>query len=281
MKNLLSVLILFCCTFVTAQVQSPAPSPFAKMDQKVGLTDVSVEYSRPGMKGRTIFGDLIPYGEIWRTGANANTIISFSDDVKVGGKELKKGSYSLYTIPNKESWDVLFYSSTDNWGVPQNWDEAKIAAKISAQVKELPSKVESFTIQFSDLANNSANMELAWSNKKVIVPISVPTESKTMASIEKTMNGPAANDYYAAATYFHDTGKDLEQAHKWITKATEIAGEDAFWMLRRKSLIEADMGKTQMAIASAKRSLASAQKANNADYVKMNKESIEKWEGNK
>lgn len=266
---------------MTAQIQTPAASPAGKIEQKVGLTDVTVEYSRPGMKGRTIFGDLVPYGEIWRTGANANTKITFSDDVKIDGKELKKGSYSLYTIPNEGSWEVLFYNTTDNWGVPQEWDDSKVALKATAEVEELPFDVETFTIFINDLENDSAVLEFIWEDQVVSLPFSVPTDSKTMASIERVMNGPTANDYFAAGSYYHDSKKDMEKAYKWISKATEMAGDDAFWMLRKKSLIEADMGKKQEAIATAKKSLASAQKANNADYVKMNKESIEEWGGGK
>lgn len=279
MKRVLSIMLFFCGALMTAQIQAPAASPAGKIEQKVGLTDVIVEYSRPGMNDRTIFGDLVPYGEIWRTGANANTKITFSDDVKIDGKELKKGSYSIYTIPNEDSWEVIFYSTTDNWGVPQEWDDSKVALKATAEVEELPFDVETFTILINNLENDSAVLEFIWEDQLAALPFSVPTDSKTMASIERVMNGPTANDYFAAASYYHDAKKDMEQAYKWISMATEMAGDQAFWMLRKKSLIEADMGKKQEAIATAKKSLASAQKANNPDYVKMNKESIAEWEG--
>ncbi len=282
MKKLLSIAIIFCLTLsVSAQIQTPQASPAGKIEQTVGLTDVSVEYSRPGMRGRTIFGDLVPYGEIWRTGANANTKITFSDDVKINGKELKKGSYGIYTIPNKDSWEVMFYSSADNWGVPQNWDESKVAVKTTAETMEMPMEMETFTILIDDLKNDSASLNFIWANTIATVKMEVPTNEKATASIEKVMNGPSANDYFAAGSFYHESGKDLEKAYKWVSKATEMAGDDAFWMLRRKSLIEAEMGKKDAAIATAKRSLASAQKANNADYIKMNKESIAEWGGGK
>ena len=282
MKKLLSIAVIFCLTFsVTAQIETPQPSPFGKIEQKVGLTDVSVEYSRPGMRGRTIFGDLVPFGEVWRTGANANTKITFSDDVKINGKELKKGSYGIYTVPNQGSWEVMFYSDTSNWGVPQEWDDSKVALKATAETMEMPMKMETFTILIDDLKNNSATLNFIWENTIAMLNIEVPADEKAMASIERVMNGPSANDYFAAASFYHEAGKDLEKAHKWVTKATEMAGDQAFWMLRRKSLIEADMGKKDQAIATAKKSLASAEKAKNADYVKMNKESIKEWEGSK
>lgn len=282
MKKLLSFAIILCLAIsVNAQIQAPQASPAGKIEQVVGLTNVTIEYSRPGMRGRTIFGDLIPYGEIWRTGANANTIITFSDDVKINGKELKKGSYSIYTIPSEDSWEVIFYTTTDNWGVPQDWDESKVALKATAETMEMPVPMETFTIVIDDLKNDSATLNFIWENTIAMLKLEVPTETKAMASIEKVMNGPTANDYFAAGSYYHEAGKDLEKAYKWVSKAVEMAGDDAFWMLRRKSLIEAEMGKKQEAIATAKKSMASAEKANNADYVKMNKESIKEWGGSK
>ena len=282
MKKLFFLTIALCIAIsMNAQVQAPAPSPAAKIEQKVGLTDVSVEYSRPAMRGRTIFGDLVPYGEVWRTGANANTMITFGDDVRINGKELKKGSYAIYTIPNKDSWEVMFYSSTDNWGVPQEWDETKVALKATAETMQMSMPAESFTILIGDLMNDSASLNFMWAKTLAKLKMEFPTEEKTMASIDKVMNGPTANDYFAAGSYYHEAGKDLEKAHKWVTKAAEMSGDQAFWILRRKSLIEADMGKKDQAIATAKKSLASAEKANNADYIKMNKESIAEWEGSK
>lgn len=278
-------IFLFICAGLislcaNAQIQSPQPSPFSKVEQKVGLTDVTLEYSRPGMRGRQVFGNLVPYGQIWRTGANENTKITFSDDVKIGGKELKKGTYALYTRPNRDSWEVIFYSDTNNWGNPQKWDESKVALTTSAQVTELPFPMETFTIFFDDLSNDGAVINLVWENTVATVPFSVPTDAKATASIERVMNGPSASDYFAAATYYHDSGKDLKKAKEWIDKAVGMHDQDVFWMLRRKSLIEADLGLKKDAIASAKRSLAAAEKAKNADYVKMNKDSLKEWGAN-
>mgnify|MGYP001168023771 CR=1 FL=1 len=152
MKKLL-LLVVFAAfgSALSAQVMAPQPSPTGKIEQKVGLTDVTIEYSRPGMKGRSIFGDLVPYGKVWRTGANANTKITFGDDVKIGGKDLKKGTYAIYTIPNQDSWEVMFYSKSDNWGVPQEWDDSAVALKAEASVSTLPFDMETFTIMIDDL----------------------------------------------------------------------------------------------------------------------------------
>ncbi|MDP3358988.1 MAG: DUF2911 domain-containing protein [Lutibacter sp.] len=261
---------------INAQIKTPQASLAAKMEQVVGLTDVKVEYSRPAMKGRTIFGNLVPFGEVWRTGANANTKITFSDDVTIGGKELKKGTYAIYTIPNQSSWEVIFYSDATNWGNPAKWDETKVALKTTVEITPMPKKIETFTLSFDDLSNNSGVLGISWENTYVGVKFEVPTDKTTLKSIETAMAGPTKNDYFQAATYYHTEGKDLKQALEWMKKAT--AGDDpAFWYLRRMSLIQADLGDKAGAIATAKKSLAAAEKAGNADYVKMNKESIAEW----
>ena len=169
-------LLLFICAIVTsvavqAQLQTPAPSPFQKIEQKVGLTDVTLEYSRPSMKGRTIFGGLVPYDNVWRTGANANTKITFSDDVIIGGKTVKAGSYAIYTKPGMQSWDVMFYTDSNNWGTPQKWDESKVAATVKAQVYPMPMAIETFTMTFDDVASDSANLGILWDKTYVGVPI--------------------------------------------------------------------------------------------------------------
>jgi hypothetical protein len=275
------LILLFCAGLISfgtfAQIQTPQPSPYSKLEQMVGLTDVSIEYSRPGMREREIFGNLVPYGKVWRTGANANTKITFSDDVKIAGKELKKGTYALYTIPNKDSWEILFYSDSDNWGTPEKWDDNKVALRATADVQQMPMKMDSFTILIDDLKNNSATLNFIWENTIASLAFEVPTDATALASIEKVMNGPSAGDYFSAATYYHETGKDLKKALEWVNKANEMQGEDVYYMLRRKSLIEADLGMKKEAVATAKRSLASAEKAGNADYVKMNKDSLKEW----
>lgn len=278
LKKLSILFVLVSCGLTAnAQIKTPQPSPTSKIEQVVGLTDVTVEYSRPGMRGRTIFGDLVPYGQVWRTGANANTKITFSDNVTVDGKELKKGTYAIYTIPGEKSWEVIFYSDSNNWGTPQKWDESNVAAKTTVEVLQMPMKVETFTITFDDLATGSAVLGMLWENVYAGVKFEVPTDAITTKSIETVMAGPSSNDYFQAATYYHTEGKDLKQALSWMQKAT--AGENPpFWYLRRMSLIQADLGDKKGAIATAQKSLAAAEKANNADYIKMNKESIAQWQ---
>ncbi len=279
MKKL--VLFAFALTLmfsVNAQVETPQPSPFTKIEQKVGLTDVTLEYSRPSMKGRKIFGDLVPYGKMWRAGANKNTMVTFSDDVTIDGNSLKAGSYAIFLSPNKESWDVVFYSDTNNWGTPREWDDSKVAAKVSAKTYTMEFPVETWTIGFDDLKNSSVNIGFIWENTYAAVTVDVPTDAAVSASIKKTMAGPSANDYYAAAVYNLSEGKDLKDAMMWIDKAVEMTQDQPrFWFLRQQSLIHAANGDKKGAITAAKKSLDGATAAGNDDYIKMNKESLKEW----
>ncbi|NAS12965.1 DUF2911 domain-containing protein [Poritiphilus flavus] len=272
--------ILICAALVSfslqGQLTTPQPSPEGKVYQKVGLTDVKVKYSRPSMRGRTIFGNLVPTDKLWRTGANKNSTISFSDDVVIDGQTLKAGSYAIYTKPGATSWEVLFYTETENWGVPQDWDDSKVAAKTTAEVYTMPMDVQTFTMTLDDLHNNGATLGILWEKTYVGVPFTVPTADKAVKSIEAVMSGPSAGDYYAAASYYFEEGKDLEKAKEWIDKAVSM-NDKAFWVMRRQALIYAKMGDKKGAIEAAKRSMEVAEAAGNADYVKMNKDSLKEW----
>ena len=277
MKKLaLLICVVMGSVSLNAQITTPAPSPAAKIMQTVGLTDVTVEYSRPSMRGRDIFGDLVPYDKLWRTGANKNSMITFSDDVTIAGQKVKAGSYAIFTRPGMISWEVIFYADTNNWGTPQNWDDSKVAAKTNVKVSDLPSDVETFTMSIDALNNNGATLGIMWEQTYAGIPFEVPTAEKAVKSIETVMNGPSANDYFAAASYYYQEGKDLAIAREWIDKAVSM-NDEAFWMMRTQSLIYAKMGDTKGAIEAAKKSMAVAEAAGNADYVKMNKESLEEW----
>jgi hypothetical protein len=277
-KIILSLFVAAFAFSTTAQIKTPAPSPFQKIEQKVGLTDVTLEYSRPGMKGRTIFGDLVPFDKVWRTGANENTKITFSTDVTVNGKELKKGTYAVYTKPGKQTWDIIFYADATNWGNPRKWDETKVTTQVKATVQRMPMKIETFTMIFDDLTNNSAVLGILWEDVYVGVKFETPTDALVSKQITSIMNGPSANDYYAAAAYYLEADKDIKQAQTWIDKAVEMTSEKPkFWFLRRQSLIHAKAGNKKGAIKAAKESLKHAEKAGNAGYVKMNKASLKEW----
>jgi len=276
-KIFLSVFLVVLCGTIQAQIQTPAPSPFQKIEQKVGLTDITIEYSRPSMKGRTIMGGLVPYNEVWRTGANANTKITFSNDVEIGGKNVKAGTYAIYTKPGKQNWDVMFYSDASNWGNPENWDDSKVVAKVNVPVYPMPMDIETFTMTFDNLQNDSTNMGMLWEKSYVGVPIKVMTDKTVSANIEKVMSGPAAGDYYSAAVYYLETGKDINQARTWIDKAITMSPEPAFWQYRQQSLIYAKAGDKKAAINAAQKSLELAKKAGNKDYVALNENSLKEW----
>lgn len=276
--QVVAAFMLCCFTSLQAQVQTPQPSPHATIKQTVGLTTITVDYSRPSKKGREIFGDLVPFGAIWRTGANENTVITFSDDVMIADKLVKKGSYALYTNPREEKWEYYLYSDTNNWGAPQDFDAEKIVCSGVADVVTLPIEFETFTIGFNDLSNNSASLQLMWDRALVSFKITTLTREKAIASIEKTLNGPTPRDYYSAASYYHEEGIEPKKAKEYIDKAIKMSGDDAaYWMLRKQSLIYAAAGDTKEAIKIAEKSLEKAVKAGNKDYIKMNEDSIAKW----
>jgi tetratricopeptide (TPR) repeat protein len=266
---------------INAQVITPQSSPFSKVEQKVGLTDVALEYSRPGVKGRVIYGDLVPFDKVWRTGANKNTIITFSDDVIILDQLVKAGSYAIFAKPGKDVWQVMFYTDTENWGTPEKWDDTKVAAIVNAEASPIPFSVETFTIDINQITNSSAAIEIIWEKTYVAVPFQVPTDDKVLASINETLSGaPKANDYYAAAVYYSQEGKDIKQAKEWIDKAMSMSEKPAFWQLRQQSLIYAKAGDTKGAIEIAEKSLAGAKEAGNDDYVKMNMDSLKEWGAN-
>ena len=261
------------------KITTPQPSPIARVEQRVGLTDISIEYSRPGVKGRTIFGNLVPYGKIWRTGANANTKITFSTDVTIDGNIVKAGSYGIYSVPNKDIWEVLFYSETNKRGVPKDWDESKVVLKTNVEAVGMPMNIETFTIMFNELTNSSAVMGLLWEQTFIGIKIEVPTDQIVMGTIDKVMSSnPTANDYYNAAIYYNHQNKDLQQANEWMEKAMSLTEKPAFWQLRQQSLIVAKMGDTKKAIEIAKKSLALSKEAENDAYIKMNTQSLKEWE---
>jgi len=276
MKHL-KLIILLCSSLAVAQIQTPQPSPSTTLEQVVGLTEVKIEYSRPAMRARTIMGDLVPYGSLWRTGANKNTTLSFSDPVTVGGQALAAGTYALFTRPGKSLWEVFFYTETENWGTPQEWQSKSVAAVIEVPTKSLAEPEESFTISINELTNTGANIHLSWENTRVTLPLEVPTDEKTMASIKETMKGtPKAEDLYQAAVYYRESGRDLQTAKKWIGKAIEM-DPGKYWMYRQQALILADLNKKEAAIKAAQSSLELAEKAGNQDYVRLNTKAIEEW----
>jgi hypothetical protein len=263
---------------VELKITTPQPSPLGMVSQRVGLTDVAIEYSRPGVKGRTIFGDLVAFGKTWRTGANSNTKVTFSSDVTIDGQTLKAGSYGLYSVPNKDSWEVMFYTESDKNGVPGDWDDSKVAAKTTVNVQAFPINVETLTISINDVTSTSAVLGILWEKTYVAVTFEVPTDEMVSATIDAVMAAaPKAGDYYNAAIYYNQQDKDIKKANQWMEKAMSMTEKPAFWQLRQQSLIYAKMGDSEKAIAVAEKSLELSKEAGNEAYIKMNTESLSEW----
>ena len=247
------------------------------LEQIVGLTKVTLEYSRPAMRGRTIFGDLVPYGKVWRTGANYRTKITFEDDVRIDGKDLKAGSYGILSVPTEDFWDIIFYTDANGGGAPAELDESKVALKVTAKTHLLTEDVQSFSIWFSNLTESTAKVNIAWAKTHVSFDMITPSDKRAMASIKNAMSGPTADEYFQSATYLYSSGKDLKLAKEWMDKAINMFETPRFWQLRQQSLIYAALGDKEGAIEIAQKSLEDAEKSGNADYIKMNKESIAEW----
>lgn len=265
---------------VCAQVTYPAPSPFAKIHQVVGTTDVKVEYSRPAKKGRTLFVDVEKFGSLWRTGANASTKISFSDDVSIEGQAVPAGQYAIYSIPGETEWSVMLYKDLTIGGNVGAYKEADELIKVKVTSEKLPISVENFTIDIGNITNNSAVIGLIWGEYYVPIRMTVDTDSKVMAQIEQAMKNPMAsvgNSYAQAANYYFQNDKDLNQALTWMTKATEI-NPNAFWHMQTKARILAKMEKYKEAVAAAKVSLEKAKAApNDFGFIQSNEDLIAKW----
>lgn len=271
----LSILMFLLVSFaVKAQIETPQPSPSATLIQKVGMAEIKIEYSRPSMKGRKIFGgDVVPYGEMWRTGANTPTKVTVSDSITIMGKGLAKGSYVLMSKPGKDAWEIIFNKNPAASASSLKPEDDVV--KVSVPTVALPFKVETFTMGIGNITNTGANLEIMWDNVSVAIPFTNDVDSKVMAQIKAKLAGPSQNDYQAMSVYYFETGKDLKEALAYTNKA--IAMGERFWMLRHKSLVQAKLGDKAGAIATAKRSMELANEAKNNDYVRMNEKSIAEW----
>ena len=280
MKKSLLIVSLAILTFVAeAQIQTPQASPPGSVSTTVGLTDVKIDYFRPRVKGRKIFTNdasaLVPYGKIWRTGANSGTKITFSTDVKVEGTAVPKGEYLILTWPGADEWTVSIYKDISLGGNTDGYDASKDAVKFKVKPQKLSDKVETLTFNIGDISDDSktAKVQLAWENTSVKFSISVDYDAQVMKSIETATASANAdpNTLFQAAVYYLENGKDLKKAKEWVTKAAD-ANPNAFWVLHQKAKIEKALGDKTAATASANASLKAAKNANNRDYQVMNEE---------
>lgn len=266
-RKLLVATILFATLSADAQqLHTPAPSPTQTLQQDFGISSVQLIYSRPAMKGRKIFGDLVPFGKVWRTGANQATRIKFADDVSIGGKPLKAGEYAIFTIPNENEWEIIINKGNENWGTVYKQEDDLLRVKVKPT--QLNSAVENFTMQFENITPTSTDLAIMWDKTAVRLPITTDIDSKVMAQINNLMNRDN-RPYFGAAMYYLESGKDLNQAVTWFDKAIE-QNPNAFWIYHQKANALAKLGKKEDAKQAANKSMELAKAQKNDDYVKLN-----------
>ncbi len=268
MKKVFLAAIAACSLLIAdAQLKTPAPSPTQTIKQDFGLSSIELSYSRPGMKGRKVFGDLVPFGKVWRTGANSATTITFGDDVKIGTTTVKAGKYGLLTIPDKKDWIIIITKQLDVTS-PAAYKQDMDVVRVTAETMNMKDEMESFTMQFANVKPSSCELHLMWEKTAVSLPITTDVESKVMAQIDQLMNKDN-RPYYAAAMYYMDNGKDLNQAITWFDKAVEMQ-PTAFWVHHQRANCLAKLGRKEEAVAAAEKSKQLAADAKNDDYVKLN-----------
>jgi hypothetical protein len=268
MKKALFILsIVLTAAFTNAQtLTTPQPSPTQTIKQNFGVGSIELNYSRPAKKDRKVMGDLVPFGKVWRTGANAATTLTFSDDVTIGGKEVKAGKYGLLTIPDAGKWTIII-SKDATVNQPASYKAENDVVRVEANTMSLPSVVENFTINFADITGSSCNIQLMWENTAVQFAVTAGTDAKVMGQIDNLMNKDN-KPYFNAAAYYYDNGKDLKQALSWVNKALET-NKEAFWMYLLKARILKKTGDVAGSKAAATLCKDLATKAKNDDYVKM------------
>jgi hypothetical protein len=272
---ILSAIALFTLTIGISTAQTlkvPMPSPTSTLKQNFALGEISVEYSRPGVKGRVIFGDVVPFGKIWRTGANATTKITFTDDVKLEGSPVTAGTYGLYTIPNKDGWEIMLYKDLTLGGNVADYKPENEVLRVKVKPMTLGAKVESFTINIAEISAGKANIQLQWEKTQVDIAVTTDVDTKVMKNIETALSPDDKRPYFQAASYYYDNDKDLNKALEWSNKAIEQ--NKAFYVVHLKAKIEMKMKNYKGAIETAEQSMALAKEAKNDDYVRMNEKLI-------
>lgn len=265
---------------VDAQINPPLVSPRSTIQQHIGLTEVTVDYSRPGKRERQVMGNLVPYGRIWRVGANESTKITFSDDVKVAGHYVPKGTYALYAFPYEKEWTIVIHKNTQHWGDGRNeYDEKEDLVRFKVKPEKLPYLQETFLITFDELTHKSARMKWLWENTSVSFVMEVDTDKKMMEQIEEAIKtNPTADTYYQSARYLQEEGKMQQQALVWLQQAHELAG-DKYYIHRVWSLVLAQTEDYDEAIVHAVKSKELAALEGKDEFVRMNEASIKVWKG--
>jgi len=269
MRKIFLAIIVFAITFSASpqSIKTPPPSPPQTIKQDFGISSIELSYSRPGVKGRKVFGDLVPYGKVWRTGANSATTIDFANDVTIGSAKVPAGKYGLLTIPDKDDWTIIITKDVTVTN-PADYKQESDVVRVNAKPTTLKDKMETFTMQFANVKSSTCDLQIMWENTAVVLPIASDVESVVMKEIDDVMNKDN-RPYFQAALYYLNNGKDLNQAVAWFDKA--IAQQpDGYWIYHQKANALAKLGKKEEAKASAEKSIELAKEAKNDDYVQLN-----------
>jgi tetratricopeptide (TPR) repeat protein len=268
-STLLFLTLLMSSTQVlfSQALKTPTPSPMQTLKQGFALTDISIEYYRPSAKGRTVFGDVVPFGKIWRTGANGATKMTFGENVKIQGKDVPAGTYAIYTIPNKDNWEVLIYKDLKLGGNVNDYKQENELIRFTVPVVNMNDFVETFTVNVANIQASSCAIEFTWEKTKISFNVVAEIDQAIMGSIDKAMNVDS-KPYYQAASYYYENNKDMAKALEWITKAVD-QNPKAYWVALLKAKIELKSGDKKAATTSAQKVIELAKEAKNDDYVKM------------
>ena len=274
MKKIISTFVAACMAYgAFAQVNMPQPSTTQNIKQAFGMGSIELTDSRPNAKGRTVFGNLVRWGKLWRTGANNATRVKFTDVVEIGGKKIDTGSYAIYTIPQKNEWEIVLNKGIGNWGV-DGYKESEDVVRVKVPAMKTAIKNETFTMQIANVQNESCEIHIMWENTAVAIPVKTKVKDRLKAQLDKAMEGDR-KPYFQAANFYYEWEKDLTKALSYANGAIESAekaGQKPFWMYLLKAKIQKDAGDKAGAKASAKTCVELAKAANNADYVKMGTE---------
>jgi hypothetical protein len=276
MKRYFLTFLMGGCIAFSAQAQDlklPAPSPASVLKQDFSTSSIEISYSRPSLRGRKAFGEVVPFGSIWRTGANAATKVTFGEDVTIKGNVIKAGSYALYSVPGENEWKIIINKGIGNWGA-SGFDAKDDVATFTVPASKSAETVQSFTISIDNITSTSCDIVLRWENTKVVIPVTADNDKRITEYLEKSINQPK-RPYQQAASYYLETGKDLNKALTYADKAIEEY-KDAFWLYWLKARIYQKMGNKKEALAAAQKSASMAVGTPYADEYKRNADNLAK-----
>jgi len=266
--TLIAILALASTSLFAQSVKLPALSPTQSVEQEFSLSKINLTYSRPSARGRKVFGDVVPFGKIWRTGANKSTYIKFGEDVTIDGQALKAGEYSIATIPGETEWTIIFNSNTNLWGA-MGYKQEEDVLRVKTKVNKTVNFIETFTIEFQNITTKSADLEMKWENTSVTLKIqsAVNQDALIMTSIEEGLKDK--RPYFQAANYYYQSKRDMNQALTWVNEAIKM-DTNAFYMDHLKAKIQVELKDLKGALKTAEISKNKAIRAKNDDYIKNN-----------